>query len=163
MTRAVFILLALCTAGCDVELLDPSAGADLPEGLAVSFTVAPAEVAQHAPFTAELRITNTTAEPLSVVTSSGCLAVPHVMRNGTRVPFRGSWWGCFGAVTTHSFEPGQTHVVRWDMTADLYPEHPGDVDGAPAPRGTYRVTAEFSLFIDDQVRRAQVQRTLRVD
>lgn len=159
------LLLGGLLIGCGAWVLTgPQRGLDrLPEGLAVEFTVEPAEVAQHAPFSVQLSVTNTTADPIHVVTAHGCLAIPHVLRNGVRAPFKGSWWACTAAITTHTFAPGETRTRTWDMRAELYAEHPGDVDGVPAPKATYRVQAEFDTYVPGESgRKPFIERTLRV-
>lgn len=145
MIRTLLSLAACATlAACALDIAGPQTDlTGLPAGLDVQLTVQPGEVGQHAPFTARLAVTNTTSGTLRVTTAHGCLATPHVLRDGRRVPFRGSWWGCTAAITTHTFAPGQTWTQIWEMRAELYAEHPGDVDGAPAPKGSYVVRAEF--------------------
>jgi hypothetical protein len=165
MYRALPLLAAVLTlAACPLDVVGPRSDlAGLPPGLDVAFTVEPSEVRQREPFTARLTVTNTTSEAIRVVTSHGCLAIPHVMRDGRRIPFRGSWWGCTAAITTHTFAPGDTRTLTWEMRAELYAEHPGDVEGAPAPRGTYLVQAEFDTFSEHGPhRKPVVERTLRV-
>lgn len=165
MIRAFLLLLpGLALAACAFDITGPRFGPEgLPEGLDVTFTVEPGEVGQHAPFTVQLSVTNTTSDPIEVVTAHGCLAIPHVIRDGKRVPFKGSLWGCTAAVTTHTFAPGETRSLTWEMRAELYAQHQGDVDGAPAPTGTYRVQAEFDTpAVDGSSRKPTVERTLRV-
>jgi hypothetical protein len=99
-----------------------------------------------------------------VVTAHGCLAIPHVLRNGVRVPFKGSWWGCTAAITTHIFAPGETKTRTWDMLAELYAEHPGDlrvprelaervrVGQAHQLAGLGPVADVLALAVDEQVR-----------
>jgi hypothetical protein len=91
-------------AGCTLEFAGPRFDLEgLPDGLVVQFTVEPAEVRQHEPFSAQLTVTNSTAQTIQVVTAHGCLAVPHVILNGQRIPFKGSWRGCTAAITGHTF------------------------------------------------------------
>ncbi len=115
----------------------------LPDGLVVSMSVQPGEVDQRGAFTARLTATNTTSATINIATAHGCLAVPSVLRNGEEVPFRGSWWACTAAGANHAFAPGETRVIEWTMHAELYAQHPGDQDGAPAPRGVYTVRGTF--------------------
>jgi hypothetical protein len=145
--RTVASALALLTlAACSVEINAPVVSLEgLPEGLHAAITVQPGEVDRHEDFTARLTITNTTAQEISIVTNHGCLAIPAVYRGGELVPLRGSWWACTAAITRHSFAPGETRSMEWQMRAELYAQHPGDVDGLPAPRGTYSVRAEFDV------------------
>lgn len=150
MTRiprtTLLLAVALCT-GCTSDVVGPEHGLDgLPPELRVELTVEPAVVAPRGAFTVRLTVANTSAHEVEVVTAHGCLAVPHVMRNETRVPFEGSWWGCTAAITTHVFAPGGTVTREWEMRAELYAENPGDRDGAPAPPGVYRVRAEFDTY-----------------
>lgn len=149
MKRLLLSLLSFAAlAACAAELTSPQPRLEgIPAGLDVQFTVAPAEVAPRDPFTVRLAVTNPTTSPVRIVTANGCLALPNVLRDGRRVPFRGSALGCTAAVTTHVFAPGQTRTLTWELRAELYAENPGDVDGAPAPRGTYRVQAEFDPFV----------------
>lgn len=164
MIRNLFLLAtALVTTACPFEIIGPQASLEgLPAGLEVTLTVAPDQVAQHAPFSAELRVTNTTADTLRVVTAHGCLAIPNVLRDGERVPFEGSWWGCTAAITTHVFPPGETRSHTWQMRAELYAEHAGDVERAPAPRGTYWVQAEFDVYFPGMTAKPAVAAMLRV-
>lgn len=148
MIRKLLPLVAgLTLSACPMDLASPlsSSESGIPDGLEASITVEPGEVRQHQPFVATLRVANTTDRTIRVVTAHGCLVIPNVVLDGRRVPFEGSAWGCFAAVTTHTFAPGETRVQTWDMRAELYPEHPGDVGGAPAPKGLYHVQAEFDV------------------
>jgi hypothetical protein len=162
-TFALVLASAALTA-CTFDIVGPRAVLEnLPGGLDVEFTVEPSEVSQHEPFTTQLRVTNTTSDTIRVVTAHGCLATPHVLRDGRRIPFHGSNWGCTAAITTHTFAPGASRVMTWNMRAELYAEHPGDTGGVPAPRGTYLVRAEFDTFSEDgPSRKPFVERTLRV-
>ncbi len=165
MTRSLlrlFPALALAACSADLALPEPSLEG-LPPGLDVQFTVSPNVVDPHQPFSAALSVTNTTSDTIRVVTAMGCLAIPHVMRDGERIPFRGSWWACTAAIATHAFAPGETRSHTWDMRAELYAEHAGDVDGAPAPSGTYSVQAEFGTYTaGGPSHRPTIARSLRV-
>ena len=156
--------IAVAVPGCAAHVVAPEASLDgLPEGLRVELVVEPNVVAAHESFTARLTVTNTTMRTIRVITSHGCLVIPHVMRDGTRVPFHGSSWMCTAAITPHSFEPGQTIRRSWEMRAELYAEHPGDVEGAPALPGIYRVQAEFDTApVGGQNRKPVIERTLLV-
>lgn len=157
------ILPALALAACATDLALPVPSLDgLPPGLDVAFTVTPDAVQQGEAFTATLTVTNTTPEPIRVVTAHGCLAVPHVLLGSERVPLAGSWWACTAAITTHTFAPGETVTRAWEMRAELYAQDAGDVDGAPAPRGTYRVQAEFDTLAGNGGEKPAVERILRV-
>jgi hypothetical protein len=162
--KSLFLFSVPALAACALEIAGPGSSLEgLPEGLEVTFIVEPGEVDQHAPFSAQLSVTNTTNDMIQVVTAHSCLAIPNVLRNGQRVPFKGSWWGCYAAITTHSFAPSETRSMTWDMQAESYAEHPGDVDGAPAPKGSYVVQAEFDTYpADGSSRKPAVERTLRV-
>jgi hypothetical protein len=165
MIRAFPLLIAsVAFAACALDIIAPRSDLDsLPPGLDVQFTVEPVEVRQHERFTAQLSVTNTTADTIRVVTSHGCLVIPNVIRNGQRIPFKGSWWGCTAAITTHSFAPGETRMNTWEMAAELYAEHPGDIEGAPAPKGNYLVQAEFDTYSENgPSRKPSVERPLRV-
>lgn len=165
MIRALQLLAAvLVLAACTRDVTGPQFNlVGLPAGLDVQFAIEPGEVRQHQPFTASLTIANTTADTIRVVTSHGCLVILHVTRDGQRIPFQGSWWGCTAAITTHTFAPGETHSQTWNLRAELYGQHPGDVEGAPAPKGTYLVQAEFDTgMADGQFRKPLVERTLQV-
>ncbi|HSJ30488.1 MAG TPA: hypothetical protein VK933_03580 [Longimicrobiales bacterium] len=143
--NTVPFLGVLLLAGC-VEILPPSDSTNgLPEGLEVSLVLDDDEVMQHAPFTALFTATNTTRSAMQIVTSHGCLVLPGVYRNGVRVPFKGSAYGCTAAITTHVFAPGETKTYEWSMRAELYAQDPGDIEGAPAPTGSYMVRVEFEL------------------
>jgi hypothetical protein len=150
MRRTLLILAAaLSTTACAYEIAGPAPAGDviLHPGLDVSLTVHPAEVPQHGPFTARLTVTNTTSDTIRVGTAHGCLAVPWVFRNGEPVPFDGSWWACTAAGASHAFPPGETRSITWNMRAALYAQTADDVDGAPAPRGSYQVVAEFDTYL----------------
>jgi hypothetical protein len=158
------LLPSLILAACSLDIATPNPKAEvLPEGLEAELTVDPAEVAQHAPFTVRLSITNTTADTIRIVTSDTCLARPKVTRGGRWIPFKGSILGCGDAIWTHSFAPGETTTRSWKMRAELWPEEPGDPDEVPAPRGTYIVVAELGGIPDDRVGdRPMVSAPLRV-
>src|SRR5688572_4135559 len=149
--RTITLLLAATlTSACEPDIIGPDTSLEgLPPGLRVKLTVEPAIVSVYEPFTVRLDITNTTTGTLEVVTAHGCLTIPNVMRNGTRIPFEGSWWGCTAAITRHVFVPGETRTRVWEMRAQLYAEHPGDRDGAPAPPGVYSVQAEFDTYSEN--------------
>lgn len=142
----VTALAAAALTACGAYVTAPGTNlSGLPEGLHVGLTVAPDTVAQGGAFDATLTVTNRTAGTIRVTTAHGCLATPHVMREGRRVPFEGSGYGCTAAITTHTFAPGESRSQRWEMRAELYAEHPGDVDGQQAPSGDYLVRMEFDL------------------
>ena len=153
---------ALATA-CPFEISAPETDLEgLPEGLEISLDVEPQAVAPHAPFTATLIVRNTTSESISITTSSTCLAVPNVLRDGARTPFVGSWWGCGDAISTHVIPAGEMRTQAWSMRAELYAEEQGDPDGAPAPRGVYRVQAEFDVYVPGARRKPSIAAVLRV-
>jgi hypothetical protein len=164
MARLTLLLATIIAiAACSLETTGPRVPTDgLPEGLTASLTVEPNEVAQHERFDVTFTVTNTSSQTVQVVTSGGCLVIPGVYRNGERIPFVGSWWGCRAVITTHTFEPGETRTHTWEMQAERYAEHPGDVDGDPVAKGTYRVTAEFDVIPDGSGQRPGVKATLRV-
>jgi hypothetical protein len=152
MIRNLLPLVVLLTlAACARDVAGPQHVAEQRPShvLDVSITVEPGEVGQHEAFMATLRIVNPTDQTIRVVTGSGCLATPSVVRDGRRVPFRGSSWLCTAAITTHTFPPGAIRVLTWEMRAELYAEHPGDAAGAPAPSGVYRVQADFGTPVED--------------
>lgn len=157
------LLAALLLTGCSLELVTPGPNTDgLPDGLEISLVVTPNEVSQHAPFHVRFTATNTTAEPMQIVTSHGCLVTPAVFRNGQRLPFAGSGVLCTAAITTHTFLPGETKAFEWVLRAELYAQHDGDVEGAPAPRGTYAVRVEFDIATEGSNRKPGAEATLRV-
>jgi hypothetical protein len=154
------LLLSITLSGCAMESLTPRNTLEgLPPGLEVSLTVEPDRVERHAPFVAGFSATNTTADTIRIVTAGGCLVRPGVFRSGARVPVQGSNLVCYGAITTHTFAPGAGREMSWPMRAELYAEHPGDIEGAPAPAGSYRVRAEFDLLAGN---RPAVEATLLV-
>ena len=158
----LLLAVALCT-GCESDVLGPARVLEgLPPELQVELTIEPAVVATRGAFTAQLTVTNTSTHEVEVVTAHGCLAIPHVMRGDTRVPFEGSWWGCTAAITTHVFAPGETRTQVWEMHAELYAEHPGDRDGVPAPPGMYRVRAEFDTYPPRNTGKPAIERALVV-
>ena len=164
MRRNTAIFLgALLLSGC-IEILSPSDSTDgLPDGIEMSLVLDDDDVMPHAPFTARFTATNTTNSAIQITTAHGCLVLPVVYRNGVRVPFMGTAWGCTAAITTHVFAPGETVTREWPMRAELYAEHTGDTEGAPAPRGTYVVRAEFDVQPPDgSQRKPGVETTLLV-
>jgi hypothetical protein len=162
--KLLFLLPSVVLVACDFELAGPHSELDgLPEGLEVRLAVEPGEVSPHAPFTVHFSATNTTPDSIYLVTSHGCLVIPAVLRNGKRIPFRGSGWACTAAITTHTFAPGETRKIAWQMRAELYAENSGDRDGVPAPKGNYIVQAAFETrAIDDSGRTPVVEASLRV-
>lgn len=165
MTRTIVLsLLSLLLAACSQEPTVPRLTAEgLPEGLEVSLVVEPEAVGPHQPFTVRFAAANPTSDPIRITTSHGCLVLPGVYRDGRRIPFQGSAWGCTAAITTHVFAPGETKSVTWEMRAELYAENPGEREGAPAPAGIYRVRAEFDVPPPDgSTRKPGVEATLRV-
>jgi hypothetical protein len=160
-TTGRLLLTALLLAGCSLEITSFSTDT-LSGGLEVELTLHSAEVDRDTPFTVRFTATNTTTVPLQIVTGHGCLVTPGVYRNGVRVPFVGSAWGCTAAITTHVFEPGETKVFEWEMRARLYAQHEGDIEGAPAPSGRYTVRVEFDTMPVGSQRRPGVEEPLRV-
>jgi|GEM_PF-4808228 len=157
------LVLPLLIAGCSFDIAGPQPVTDaLVEGLTVELDVSPSEVRQYKPFTVRLDVANRTADTIRVVTAHGCLATPNVLRNGVRIPMEGSWWGCTAAITTHVFAPGETWSQTWRMRAALYAEGSGEVDGAPAPRGHYRVRTVFDLLDLTPDRKPFVEAEIRV-
>lgn len=149
LRRFLVFLPGLALAACSFEATGPVSDLDiLPPGLDIRFAVEPGEVLQHAPFNVKLTLSNTTSDTIKIVTSHGCLSTPHFYRNGKRVPMSGSDMGCTAAITTHTFPPGETRSFAWPMRAEFYAEQAGDVEGAPAPTGTYLVRAEFDIGHD---------------
>lgn len=152
MLRAPLILLTgAALAGCDYHVAGPRTDLEgLPHGLDVSLAVEPSTVSPHESFAIRLVVTNTTDHPVTVGTSHTCLALPEVVRNGERMPFEGTALGCGAALTTHRFAPGERRVHVWEARASLYAEQQGDIDGAPAPKGTYLVRAVFDIHDPDE-------------
>lgn len=148
MIRAFLLLVtSAALAACALDIADPEVRLEgLPEGLEVGLMVDPAEVNPHEPFTTQLKVTNTTPDTIRIVTAHGCLVTLNVVRNEKRIPFEGSAFGCTASITTHTFAPGETHSMDWKMRAELYAQYTGEVEGAPAPKGTYRVRAEFDTY-----------------
>jgi hypothetical protein len=165
MIRALPLLLAgVVLTACALDITDPQSNLEgLPRGLNVQLEVEPGEVRQHEPFSVLLSVTNTTTQTIRVVTAHSCLAIPHVIHDGQPIPIKGSGWGCYAAITTHTFAPGGTRTYTWDMRAELFAQHPGDIEGAPAPQGTYRVQAEFDTYSENgPQRKPWIERSLRV-
>ena len=164
MRRLPFLLaVALVATACPFEVAGPRTDLEgLPDGLEVTLEVEPQVVAPHAPFTATLSVRNRTAEPISVTTASTCLAVLHVLRDGRRIPFQGSEWGCGDAISTHVIPPGETRTLTWNVRAELYAEEPDDPEGAPAPRGIYWVQAQFDVHVPGVPDKPSVVTMLRV-
>jgi hypothetical protein len=163
MTRLPVLLLAAALASCSTDISGPTPLLnEVPAGLTADLSLSPNEVAQHARLTARLDVRNDTPDTIRVVTAHGCLTTLSVVRDGRRIPFAGSALGCTAAITTHTFAPGQTRSRTWELRAELYSEFPGDVEGTPAPRGTYRVRAEFDLLGAGDGERPGVETILRV-
>lgn len=166
MIRKLLPLVAgLTLSACPLNITGPQSSVEsgLPEGLNASITVEPGEVRQHEPFVVTLRVENTTGRSIRVVTAHGCLVIPNVILDGRRVPFKGSTWGCTAATATHTFAPGEIRLQTWNMRAELYAAHAGEVDGAPAPKGVYRVQAEFDTLTGDGTgRKPAVETSLEV-
>jgi hypothetical protein len=165
MIRALLPLAAgVVLTACPSDITAPQFNLEgLPAGLDVQLTVEPGEVRQHEPFSASLILTNTSTETIQVVTSHGCLVILNVNRNGERIPFQGSSWGCTAAITTHTFAPGATRSYAWNLRAELYAQQAGDVEGAPAPTGAYLVQVVFDTRPENgQTRKPLIERTLRV-
>jgi hypothetical protein len=163
MTRLPALLLTAALASCSTDIAGPAPLLNgIAAGLDVRLAVEPGEVAQHAPFMVRLDIRNTTPDTIHVVTAHGCLVLPHVVRDGRRIPFEGTAWGCTAAITTHVFAPGGGRSYAWPLRAELYSEHPGDPEGAPAPRGTYRLRAVFDVLMRGSGEKPAVETTLRV-
>lgn len=163
--RSILVLLpSLILAACSLDIATPGPTTDgLPKGLEAELVVEPGTVAQHAPFTVRLRVTNTTADTIRIVTSDTCLALPKVTHSGKWILFKGSIMGCGDAIWTHSFAPGETVSRNWVMRAELYAESAGEEDGPPAPKGTYIIVAEFGGMPGDRVGdRPMVSTPLRV-
>jgi len=159
----LLVVLPLLIAGCSFDIAGPQPVTDaLVEGLTVALDVSPSEMRPFEPFMVRLDVANRTADTIRVVTAHGCLVVPHVVRNGVRIPMEGSWWGCTAAITTHAFAPGETWSQTWQMRASLYAEASGEADGAPAPRGQYRVRTEFDLLGLTPDQKPYVEREIRV-
>ena len=161
---SVVLALTVATAACRRAPIDTQpTPEEWPDSLRVAFTVAPAAVRQHDAFTARLTLSNTSHDTIRVVTPDSCLAIPSVLRDGKRVPFKGSSWGCYQAITFHKFPPGKMRSLRWDMRAELYSGQPSDVDGAPAPKGTYAVQARLAIYGTGMVTHEHtIKRPLRV-
>lgn len=145
MIRAFTLMLAgLSLAACGLDVTSPGTDLEgLPGGLEVEFTVEPGEVGQHGAFSLRLRIKNTTNETIRISTSSSCLALPHVRRDGKRAPFRGTNFACLAVATTHHFEPGEIDERVWTLQATLDAQGPEEIDGAPAPKGGYVAGVTF--------------------
>ncbi len=126
-------------------------------GLTVSLQVAPGAVGQDGEFDLTLTIANATGETIHIDTPHSCLALPHVMRGGQRVPFEGTAFGCHTALTTHVFPPGYESTTTFTLRATLYAEHAGDADGVAAPKGSYVVQMVF-----ESAGRPTIGRTLQV-
>jgi hypothetical protein len=162
-TPLLLIATALVATACPFEVTGPETDLEgLPDGLEVTLDVEPEGVTQHALFSATLRVRNTTLEPISITTASTCLALPHVLRNGRRMPFEGTTVGCGDAISNFVVPAGEALTVTWPLRAELYAEAPGDVDGAPAPRGTYWVQARFEVYSPGGTHQPSVAAMLRV-
>ena len=164
MTRLASVLIAAAVAGCTTEgVTDPPALREItPDGLRSTLVVEPAEVPQHGSFTVRLTVSNPGTESVEVVTAHGCLAIPHVFRNGEPIPLRGSWWACTAAITRHVFAPGESRTITWNMSAELYAREQGDPDGAPAPKGSYQVVAEFDTYAEGSNTKPRVVHPLTI-
>jgi predicted transcriptional regulator len=144
---SALLLAAMVLAGCDELPTEPGfARVDgLPEELVFSLELLPDEVEPHGDFVVIFEVKNRSWRSVKVGTPHSCLVLPSVYRNGERVPFRGTAHVCLAVVTTHTFPPGETKTLTWNLQAELHAQHPGDPEGTPAPPGTYRVRAEFEF------------------
>jgi hypothetical protein len=141
---SLLLLGTIALSACATEIAGPDpVNVSHPEGLLLELTLSSDEVEQHGTLVATVSATNVSGDTVRVVTPGGCLHTLHVYRAGARVPFDGTAWGCRAAITTHVFAPGESRTQEWTLSASLYAEHPGDVEGLPAPRGSYSVRAEF--------------------
>ena len=130
--RAGALALVLLLPGC-LPLTDAQ-----PEDgiLEVALDVEPLDVAQRDTFTVRLIVRNPTRDTVRVQTPSSCLALPYVERGGETVPFAGEEGGCAAVQTTHTFIPGETRTIAWELQAEL-------ADGRPVPTGMYVARARF--------------------
>jgi len=164
MRRASLLLLGtLALSACNGVISGPDpVHVTIPAGLRLELTLSTDRVEQHGEFMTTVTATNVSDHTLSVVTPSGCLYTLDVYRGDVRVPFDGTAWGCHTAITTHVFAPGESRTHEWMLRARLYAEHPGDVEGAPAPKGTYSVRARFDTAWQTGGPAPVVARTLTV-
>jgi hypothetical protein len=160
MSRASVLLLAtLALSACNGAISGPgTVHGTIPSGLNLDLTLSASEVEQHASFVTTVTATNVTGDTVRLVTPHGCLYTLAVYRGGARVPFDGTAWGCTAAITEHVFAPGESRTHEWTLRAQLYAEHTGDVEGAPAPKGAYEVRARFDTWEAGAV----ISRTLTV-
>lgn len=149
--KRLLLIPAVLLIACTFEMTAPFRSVDgLPPGLEVEFVVDPGEVSAHDPFTATLTLTNTRSDTLEVVTGNGCLVNLSISRDGEWVPFQGGGpWGCLTVVTTHTFPPGETRTMTWDIRAEIS-EFMGEEAGAPVEPGTYLVQVEFDTVTRDR-------------
>lgn len=148
------LLAAAVVGGCDYSAAgpgDPPPGETtvVAGGFDIVLSVRPHEVRPQEGFTVDLRVTNRRPREVTITTSHGCLALPSIHRGGDRIPFEGTALGCTAAVTDHTFGPGETAILSWEVEATLYAERAGDPDGVPAPAGDYVVRAEFDPGASD--------------
>jgi hypothetical protein len=164
MRRASLLLIGtLALSACNGTIAGPDpVKVILPGELLLELTLSTDQVEQHGSFTATVSATNISGDTLRVVTPGGCLHTLHVYRGNVRIPFDGTAWGCTAAITTHVFAPGESRTHEWTLRARLYAEHPGDVEGAPAPKGSYSVLARFDTAWETGGPAPVVSRTLTV-
>lgn len=162
--KSRLIILSALLAACSLDTTAPVTYLDgLPSQLAVDLTVEPENVAPHEPFTVTLTVVNTSSSAVQVTTPHSCLALPHVIRGGQRIPFNGTALGCFTVISSHTFAPGVVVTHTWELKADLYSQYPGDLDGAPAAKGDYIVQAQFDTSpVPATGRKPVIERLLRV-
>jgi hypothetical protein len=157
------LLCAAALTACSTVTEIPGPTADLSahevEGLTVGLEVEPAVVGPHEDFTVTFTVANTTGDTIRLGTPHSCLALPSVVRDGHRVPFAGSSWGCLTVIRTHTFAPGDERTMTYQMRSELYSEHPGDgLQGVAAPKGHYRVQMVFESAGNPVVERTLVVR-----
>ena len=159
IAASVFLAVSLTACSSPTEVPgSPNLIGDELGGLTASLAIDRAAVGPHEEFTLTFHVANTTADTIRLATPHTCLALPHVRRDGKRIPFDGTALGCGAALTTHAFAPGFQRTTVFRLRAELYAEHPGDVDGVAAPVGSYLVQMVFETADRPALTRALVVR-----
>jgi hypothetical protein len=162
MRVSTFILFAAALTACTATTDVPGTQANLESaeigGLKVGLAVDPVAVRPGEEFAVRFTVANTTGDTIRLHTPHSCLALPHVLRDGKRVPFEGTALGCLAVVRTHVFAPGYEWATVFRLRAALYSENPGDVHGADAPEGEYLVQMVFETAGNPAIRKELVVR-----
>lgn len=142
------VALVLVCAGCDFKVLVPDEtshpeGARLVDGpIRVTLTVTPEVLVPPGTVLAKLTYENLGSETVVLTSSFGCLSFASVYRDGERIPFPSTQYGCTTVVTHRELEPGAPLTAQWPLVV-------GGEDGLDVPAGTYRFVARLNTNAED--------------